>query len=405
MKKFLLSVLCAAFSMAMMAQQSHTMQIMMKSGQTVNYNTDDVESITFTEENPGTEVFSVDFQTIELTPTSVLVTISPSDDTKYYASIWTKQFMTNPDGSWLDDKTLIKTCIPDPDFESKCHTQEFTVSGYNYLPGSELVLIVFDAAAQTGADVEVFKYAITTPDGQAQEDMFTLTDKEVGFTDVSFHAQADDPSACFMAWVLKTSDFERYGTTVMQNIYFALNNAAVDRLISISEYIGQNGVYGESDFYFDGLLANTGYTVAVFYVNPQNDDPTNVYDWNYTRWDFTTKEATSAPTIEVSDIVKTSNANGTVDISCHVKTTNAASIRIAPREASAVEPYFGDDYEVWSNLFVAGFSQLSASKVEEANSDTGTEVSWSGIDDVDYYILARATNSEGGTKTIAIKVN
>lgn len=404
MKKIFTGMLCAFLLCASsMAQTTHKMQIKMKSGETVEYNTTDVKNITFSEGQPEPQEFTVDFSNYEVTSSSVKVTVVPSNSTRYYANIWIKSYMTNPDGSWLDDKTLIQACIPDPDFDKKCYSGEQTIEKTNLLPGSELVLIVFDAEAKTGAEAKVFKYDMKVSEGQTQEDQFTFSGQEIGFTDVKFHVKAKDPKGFVMARVVKKADFESYGETVMQNLYFGINNSAVDKLIKISEYVKMNGNYGECDFSFDRLLPGTEYTAAAFYVDPENNDPTNVYDWNYTRWDFTTKEATSAPELEVTNVTKTDNADGTVNISLHVKTTNAATIYCAPKEASGVEPYLNEDWEKWSNFFIS-FKALSQAHVDAANSETGADVTFQNLPKANYYILTRAINSEGGTKTDAQKV-
>lgn len=401
MKKIFTVALCALFSIAMMAQQTHNIQIKLKSGETIEYKTSDVENITFEEVAPEPEKFSVEITLDELASSSFSVTITPTNNTKYYASVWTKEFMTNADGSWLTDNELINTCVPDPDFDTKCYTGKCTIDGNNYLPGSELVVIVFDAEARNGKSVEVFKYGIKLNEGQNPEDQFTLSEQEIGFTDVSFHATANDPNGFVMACVLEKSYFDKHGETVMQNLYFMINNAAVEKQIDISDYVAQNGAYGECDFYFDGLKANTEYVAAVFYVDPTNEDPTKVYDWNFTRWDFTTKEATNEPTIEVTNVKTTKNSDGTVDISLHVKTTNATRVLCAPKAASDVEKYLGEDPETWSDLYI---SFGGRPEVDKMNSPEGADITFPGLDDMDYYILARAKNAEGGTKTSVVKV-
>lgn len=398
------TLLCACFfCIAMVAQQTHKMQIKLKTGETVEYMTSDVDNITFEEEQPDPGTFSVNFKLDELTSSSFTLTITPTSNTKYYASVWTKEFMTNEDGSWLADNQLIETCIPDPDYDSKCYTGTCVLNGSNYLPGAELAVIVFDAEARDGKNVEVFKYGIKLNEGLSQEDQFTLSDQEVGFTDVKFHATANDPNGFIMARVLEKSYFDKHGETVMQNLYFMINNAAVEKLMDISDYVRQNGAYGECDFYFDNLKSNTEYVAAVFYVDPTNEDPTKVYDWNFTRWDFTTKEATNLPTLEISNVKKTKNSDGTINITLNAKSSNAAKAYCAPKLASDVEKYLDEDPETWSDLYIS-FSPLYSSQLERMNSPEGCDLEFNGIDDGDYYILMRVKNTEGGTKTVVTKV-
>lgn len=403
MKKIYIALLCAFLPcICMMAQQSTQMQIKLKTGQTVQYDTNDVERITFAEEDQPEVPFAVTINLKELTSTFFKVAISPSDDTKYYASIWTSDFMSNSDGSWLPDDMLIETCIPDPDFDSKCHTGACELSMENCLPGSRYVVIVFDADAKTGKAVEVFKYGVRLNEGLNPDPQFMLSNQEVGFTDVSFHATANDPDGFVIARVLEKVYFEKYGETVVQNLYYMLQNAAVDRRMSLSEYVNQNGAYGERDFYFDNLKPGTEYVAAVFYVNPTNNDPTAVYDWNYTRWDFTTKEATSAPLLEVTNLKKTKNMDGTVNLSFHAKATNATTVIYGCREASDVEQYSSEDPETWSDLYI-GFARLQSSELESINSPEGLDKTIQGLDDKDWYLLLRAKDSEGGTKTCVVK--
>lgn len=405
MKKIFTGMLCAfLFSMMAVAQQTHTMQIKMKSGETVEYKTTDVENITFSEETPMPEKFTVTFTTDEITSNSVKVTVTPSNNTKYYAYLWIKSYMVNPDGTWHKDDVLVATCAPDPDFDSKCHTGVATITGSDYMPGAELVLIVFDAEGKTGKAVEVFKYDVKIPEGAAQEDQFVFSNQQVDFTSVSFHVKANNPDGFVMARVVKTEYFESYGETVMQNLYFGINNSAVDKLIKISDYVKTIGAYGEQDFSFTKLLPGTKYTAAAFYIDPNNDDPTNVYDWTYTRWDFTTPEATTVPLLEVSDVKKVDNGDGTVTITLHIKTSDAKEIRCTPKTYAEISKYLNDDYETWGNLFF-GFRPLSQSITDAANTAEGTDVMFSNLPNDNYYVITRATNSEGGTKTLVEKVN
>lgn len=405
MKKIFTGILCAFLFGAMaMAQQTHTMQIKMKSGETVKYNTTDVENITFSEEAPMPEEFAVTFNTDEITSNSVKVTVTPTNNTRYYAYFWIKSYMINPDGSWLSDDMLVATCAPDPDFDNKCHTGVATISGSNYMPGAEIVLIVFDAEAKTGKTVEVFKYDVKIPDGAVQEDQFVFSNQQIDFTKVSFHVKANNPDGFVMARVVKTEDFESYGETVMQNLYFGINNSAVDKLIKISEYVKMIGDYGEQDFSFENLKPGTKYTAAAFYIDPENNDPTNVYDWTYTRWDFVTPEATSAPMLEVSNAIKEQTGGGKVSIKLHIKAANAVEIRCTPKTVAELSEYLNDDYETWGDLFF-GFRTMSQSIVDAANTPEGTDVVFQNIPDDDYYVIARAKNSEGGTKTQVVKVN
>ena len=414
MKKILFGIFCALLCSVMtIAQEATTqrkMQIKLNSGQTVEYLTKDVEKITFAEQAPEPQEFAIEFEQLELTSTSVKIKIKPNNNTtSYYVSrLMMQNFMQSSDGQWLPDKDLINTFLSDLDFKDKCQSGEYTVSATNLLPGAELCLVAFEAAAKQGdpANFKCFKIGFTVPSGQQQESQFTITQTNVGYTDASFHVVAKDASQLFMAWCVKKDYADSKGSSIMQNIYYGMQNTAVDRQQTLSQFLDENGKIGEGDFTFSKLEPNTEYTVLAYYVDRNNSDPTNVYDWNFTRLDFTTKAAEQGVTLEVTNVTKTANADGTVTISFHAKTTNAKTVYAMPKLASATEPYLSEDWEKWSNLFVGGYRPLPASAVESFNSETGGDYNWGGLgfDPGDYYLLVRAINEQGKTKTLAIKI-
>lgn len=414
----MLTLACAfLFGTAMMAQQAatqHKMQVKLKNGNTVEYLTSDVENITFAEvEQPQPTEFSVEFEQEELTSSSVKVKIIPNDKTKrYYVSrMMTQTYMTKENGDWLSDVDIIKTFVDDPDFAQACHTGDFTVSANNLIPGAKLSFHVFDAAAQVGkggntAALEGFKsfnYGFTVPEGPKVDDQFSIDPTNIGYTDASFHITASDQSQTFMAYIFEKDYVDSKGAAVVQNCMFAINNDAVEKLMSISEYVAAYGKKIDGDFTFSGLKENTQYSVLAFYVDPTNDDPTNVYDWNFTRYDFTTQAAQTGVGLEVTNVTKTVDASGYVTISCNIKTTDATKIYAQPNPASRVDSY-EDDPEIWSDLAVGGFRALSSSETDEANSAAGLTKTWSGLDPDDYYVTVRAYNAQGKKKTVKIKV-
>ncbi len=421
MRKYIFGMVCALLCTLTTTAQDDVqrkMQIKLTSGQTVEYLTKDVENITFTEEDapdpPTPAEFSVEFVQEELTSSSIRVKIKPNDPTKrYYVSrMMTQTYMKDANGNWFSDVDIIKTFVDDPDFAQSCHTGEFTVSANNLIPGAKLSFHVFDAAAQVGAGGNVaalkgfksFNFGFTVPSGDKVEDQFTITNTALGYTDASFHVVADDPSQTFVTYVFEKSYVDSKGEAVVQNCMFAINNDAVEKLMTISEYVAAYGKKIDGDFSFSGLKENTEYSILAFYVDPTNNDPTAVYDWNYTRLDFTTKKAEEGVGLEVSEVTKTVDASGYVTISCRIKTTDATKIIGVPKLASATEPYLGEDWESWGDLFVGGFGQYPASEREAMNSPEGYVKTWVGLDPGDYYVLVRAYNSQGKTKTVAVKV-
>jgi len=401
MRKIFTLTLCAILSVVAMAQTTHNMQIKLKTGELITYKTTDVENIKFEEENtpnPPQGAFEAEFLLQELTSTSCKVKITPSNDTRYYAHIWMSDFMTNENGGLLPDKTIIETCIPDPAFDSKCHVGETVVKLENGIPEGQFVVIVFDAEAQYGKDVPVFSYRIKLNEGLDPEAQFEITNQVIGFEDVSFHAKAKDPSKFMIARVLEKSYFDKHGETVMQNLYFMLQNASVEKLVELSEYVKDNGAYGEKDFYFNGLKPNTEYTAAVFYVDPTNDDVSTIYDWNYTRWDFTTKTPSSKPTLELTNAKKTRNTDGTINISVHAKATNATKALMFVRTLSDVQSV---DLDNASDLYF-GMKGLTAAQLEQLNSPEGLDIYIPSYDmDDEWCLIMRVIDAEGGRASSA----
>lgn len=405
MKKFFTVAVCAILSVFAIAQ-TYNMQIKLKSGETIDYKTTDVEKVTFEEEStppvPPQGVFEVEFDLQDLTSTSCKLKITPSNDTRYYAYIWVRDFMQNQQGGLLSDRQILDTCIPDPEFDNKCYTGETVLTLENAIPGSQFVAVVFDAKAKDGETVKVYPYAIKLNEGLSSEPQFEITDQVIGFEDVSFHAKAKDPNGFVIARVLQKSYFESHGETVMQNLYFMLHNASVDKLINLSDYVKENGAYGECDFYFDNLVPGTEYVAAVFYVDPTNDDQTKILDWNYTRWDFTTKTPTTAPTLELTNAKKTRNNDGTINISFHAKATNAARARFGAKRES--EMLYGEAFDKASDIWF-GFKQMSASDLDLLNSPEGIDIYVPNFElDDEWYVVMRVTDEQGGNKSCSAKL-
>ncbi len=412
MKKLFTVALCAIVSVLAMAQ-THNMQIKLKSGEVVTYKTTDVDNIKFEEENtptpPPSGAFEVEFYLQELTSTSCKVKITPSDETKYYAHIWQREFMLNPNGGLLSDMDILKTCVPDPRYDERCYTGETVLSEDKCVPGSQFLVVVFDAkakvdnAGQEILPVPVYTYGIKLTEGLNDEPQFELSEQVIGYEDVRFHAKAKDPNGFLSARIVPKPYFDKHGETVMQSLYYMYQNASVEKNISFSEYVKQNGAYGECDFYFDHLVPNTEYVVAVFYMDPENDDVINVYDWNYTRWDFTTKAATTKPTLELTNAKKTRNADGTINISVHAKATNAVKAVIGARSATEVASFSDiNDVTQVSDLWV-GMKWLTSSQVEQLNTPEGYDIYIQGMDDInnECCFLMRVKDAQGGTATCA----
>lgn len=403
-------MLCAFFfGFAMTAQQTHTMQINLRSGETVEYTTDEVLNVTFDQGTVSNE-FSVSFTVDELTQSSVSVTITPSNNTQYFAMILTKGWIINPDGSYLSDKDIIESYVADPNYENRCYTGTQTLSGESYKPGTQLTVIAFDAAARYDtSNYEVFKQDVTIQSGDV-EDQFVISNLVATSTGVSFHAKANDHTKPFIAVALQKSYFDKYveNGEEMQRFYYILDNAA--GTANMSSYVSPNCKYDEADFSFTEAASvemkpNTKYIVAVFYVNPTNDDVYTIYDWNYTYQAFTTLEAQTLPTIEVTNVSMSPNTTsyaGYYDYFATIKTTNAKSIYICPATAAKVEPYL-DSLAESDPLFFGGRS-LYSSQIEQAN-NTGYDWTVEGFDNGESeYIIALVVDENGGRAATAVKI-
>lgn len=405
MKKVFTIAFCAMLSVLGATAQTHNMQIKLKSGETVTYKTTDVTNVTFEEEStpipPQPGVFDVEFDLQELTSTSCKLKVTPSDDTRYYAGIWTRDWMQNPNGGLLPDAKIIESCIGDPYYDDKCFTGETVLTFENGVPELELVAVVFDAFAKEGVDAEVFTYSIKLNQGAAAEAQFEISNQVIGFEDVKFHAKAKDSSKFMIARVLEKSYFEKYGEAVMQRLYFMLNNDS-GALSSMAEYVKENGAYGERDFYFANLKPNTEYVAAVFYVDPENEDVNEIYDWNYTRWDFTTKAPTTKPTLELTNAKKIKNTDGSISISVHAKATNAV---YAIYKAGTIEWMTAYDLDGASDLYVLGL-KVSASDLEKLNSPEGLDIFIPSCfeKDGDYGFVMRVKDAEGGRTTVGVEL-
>ena len=96
----------------------------------------------------------------------------------------------------------------------------------------------------------------------------------------------------YCAWITTKSTYESFEPeSYIQGVYYGLNNIAVDKQMTMSDYVKSIAKQGTAEWSnYDGdLKPKTDYVILAFYVDPNNEDQLKVYDYAYTKAEFRTE--------------------------------------------------------------------------------------------------------------------
>lgn len=125
----------------------------------------------------------------------------------------------------------------------------------------------------------------------------------------------------YCAWITTKSTYESFEPeSYIQGVYYGLNNIAVDKQMTMSDYVKSIAKQGTAEWSnYDGdLKPKTDYVILAFYVDPNNEDQLKVYDYAYTKAEFRTETPETEISLTLGDIKNlTDNGDGTAEVTVH----------------------------------------------------------------------------------------
>ena len=363
--------------------------------------------------------FNITIDVKNTTSNSAQVIVTPNGANRYYFRIIPKIELDSFSIYNNDYETLAHICEnPNSGDYITSGTQNKT---WTLHPAMHYVAIAFnyenwEDMYKKVVDVKLFKYEFETPDAPAvdPDSMFitaNLTTTTTSFTLDVTPVRGESAHWTYYVWT-KASYDETLATEPRQNIVmrscYGLNNMAVKQGYDFGTIIQTDklGKVGSNKIYsYERLRPNTEYVVVLFYVDPTNSDPTEIYDYNYVAVEFKTGEAMGlAPELHVSEpIIESSGFTG-YKVKFNIKVDE--SVFMLSNGATTwdkCEPYWNPSN--WNTiraffwLYPVGDDTLA-----QAMSDVGCVISVTVETTADYVFFFEAENAEGTRTQHAVRV-
>lgn len=363
--------------------------------------------------------FNITIDVKNITSNSAQAIVTPNGSNRYYFRIIPKMELD----SWSiygNDYETFKYICENP------NSKDYITTGaqnktWTLHPAVHYVAIAFnyenwEDMYNKVVDVKLFKYEFETPDAPAVDPDSMFITANLNTTNTSFSldvtpVRGESAHWTYYVWT-KASYDETLATEPRQNIVmrscFGLNNIAVAQGYDFGAIIQTDklGKVGSNTIYaYEKLRPNTEYVVVLFYVDPTNSDPTEIYDYNYIAVEFKTLEASSsAVELQVSEPIIESTGFTGYTVKFNIKVDESA-VMLSKGATSwdKCEPYW--DPSNWNSiraffwLYPVGDDTLA-----QAKSDVGCVISYTDVTAADYVFFFEAENAEGTRTQHAVRV-
>lgn len=373
------------------------------------------------EEPLDPEHFEVKIEVTDITADTAVATATPNGVNEYCFRVITKQEL-DATGIYNNDLEVFKYVVENP------HSNDYITSGPTTLncklfPETDYLAVAFNTenweAVYYGQEsVKLFRHAFKTLKGEPVDpnSLFTyqhLLPTSYGFTLEVTPTKGEESFWTYYIWT-KESYEETLATESSRNIvmrsYWALNNLMRDAFIDdfnkfMHEHQGQTGSSEISNY--EVLNGNTEYVIVMFYMDPEVEDPTVVYDYNYVAVEFKTKERT-LPKAELSvsePIIVKSGLS--YDVKFVVKTNEDAILLKVGGQLYAnydiPENWDPNDWSKLNTMFKYG-TTMSEDTLATAKTEEGVVISLKGYPKDDYAFFFEVQNSEYTPTQFAVRV-
>ena len=368
------------------------------------------------------EQFEVEIEVSNIKATSAVATAKPnSSANRYYFRVITKMEL-DAFGIYNNDYQIFEYIIENPS-SGDYITQGETTLNCRLNAEMEYLAVAFnfenwEAVHNQEEDIKLFRYAFKTPEAPAVDpsSLFVWENLEVSHTGFSvdvYPAQGEESFWGYYIWTKASYDqtlaSESKANIVMRS-YFGLNNIGVEQGYDfgtfIKNYLGQTG--SSTVINYEPLKNNTDYVLVLFYMDPEVSDPTDVFDYNYVAIDIRTKapSADAAASLQVAEPVIVKNGFK-YDVQFLVKTDDKAVDLLVGAQLYANYDFaqYWDEND-WSQIqaFFLFRKSVGAETLAAAKTETGANVSFTGVDKDDYVFFFEVLNAENTATQYAVRV-
>jgi hypothetical protein len=365
--------------------------------------------------------FNITIDVKNITATSAVVTVTPNGSNRYYFRVIPKMELDAWNIYGNDYETFSYIC-ENPNsgdyITSGTQTKTWTIH-----PEMDYVAIAFNYenwkdVYEKVADAKLFTYEFKTPEAPAVDpnSLFLTGNLKTYNTAFSLDvtpARGEEAHWTYYVWT-KTSYDETLANEPKNNIVmrscFGLNNIAVAQGYDFGTIIQTDklGKVGSNTITsYETLRPNTDYVVVLFYVDPTNSDPTEIYDYNFVAVDFKTVEASgAAPVLEVSEPIIESSGFAGYSIKFNIKVDDA-TVMLSKGANIWSDSTFGKywDPSDWNSIRAfCWLYPVNDETLAQAKTDVGCVISFTTEGADDYVIFFEAENAEGTRTQHVVRV-
>ena len=365
--------------------------------------------------------FNITIDVKDITATSAVVTVTPNGTNRYYFRVIPKLELDAWEIYGNDYETFSYIC-ENPNsgkyITSGTQTQTWTIH-----PEMDYIAIAFNYenwkdVYEKVENVKLFTYEFKTPEAPAVDPntLFTTANLKTYNTAFSLDvtpARGEDAHWTYYVWT-KTSYDETLANEPKNNIVmrscFGLNNIAVAQGYDFGTIIQTDklGKVGSNTITsYETLRPNTDYVVVLFYVDPTNSDPTDIYDYNFVAVEFKTVEASgAAPVLEVSEPIIESSGFAGYNIMFNIK-VDASTVILSKGANIWSDSTFGKywDPSDWNSIRAfCWLYPVNDETLAQAKTDAGCVISFSSEGADDYVFFFEAENAEGTRTQHVVRV-
>lgn len=365
--------------------------------------------------------FNITIDVKDITATSAVVTVTPNGTNRYYFRVIPKLELDAWKIYGNDYETFSYICENPNSGEyitSGAQTKTWTIH-----PEMDYIAIAFNyenwkAVYEKVENVKLFTYEFKTPEAPAVDpnSLFLTGNLKTYNTAFSLDvtpARGEEAHWTYYVWT-KTSYDETLANEPKNNIVmrscFGLNNIAVAQGYDFGTIIQTDklGKVGSNTITsYETLRPNTDYVVVLFYVDPTNSDPTEIYDYNFVAVEFKTVEASSAaPVLEVSEPIIESSGFAGYSVSFNIK-VDESTVLLSKGANLWNDEQFGKYWDPSDWNTIRAFCWLypvNDETLAQAKTDTGCVISFTSEGVADYVFFFEAENAEGTRTQYVVRV-
>lgn len=365
--------------------------------------------------------FNITIDVKDITATSAVATATPNGTNRYYFRVIPKLELDAWKIYGNDYETFSYICENPNSGEyitSGAQTKTWTIH-----PEMDYIAIAFNyenwkAVYEKVENVKLFTYEFKTPEAPAVDpnSLFLTGNLKTYNTAFSLDvtpARGEEAHWTYYVWT-KTSYDETLANEPKNNIVmrscFGLNNIAVAQGYDFGTIIQTDklGKVGSNTITsYETLRPNTDYVVVLFYVDPTNSDPTEIYDYNFVAVEFKTVEASSAaPVLEVSEPIIESSGFAGYSVSFNIK-VDESTVLFSKGANLWNDEQFGKYWDPSDWNTIRAFCWLypvNDETLAQAKTDTGCVISFTSEGVADYVFFFEAENAEGTRTQHVVRV-